>query len=179
MKQNIEIETFICCFITLFDGIMTALDKNSLDLEENPTYTISECIVEPLTDDSVCTKSSLSSIPIEIDVEIIELTKTTQNKEAFRTEKQLSTQGKRKTYQVSVPSGVICLDISVKGKHKNNKICLDIYTPTGECCGKPCSTGTITRRISPKGSKYLRQGKWMFTVSGDEDYTFKAKAHCN
>lgn len=158
---------------------MTALDKNNLDLEVNPTYVVNDCIVEPLTDDSVCTKSSLSSIPIEKDVEIIELTETTQNEEAFRTDKQLLTQGKRKTYQVSVTSGVKCLDIYVKGKHKNNKICLAIYTPTGACCGKPCSTGTVTRRISPKGSKYLQQGKWMFTVSGDEDYTFKAKAHCS
>lgn len=128
-----------------------------------------------MTDDSVCTKSSLSSIPIEKDTEVIELTKIAKSKETFRTDKQFKTQGKQRSYKVSVPPGAIYLDIQVEARvHKNNKISLTIYTPTRDPNGPYYGTGSITHRIS--GSKYVQQGDWMLAVSGDDDYTIKSKA---
>ncbi|WP_292389742.1 hypothetical protein [Methanosarcina sp. UBA5] len=163
---------------------MTASNKENLDLEVNPTCTVNECIIEPLTDDSFCTKSSLSSIPIEEDVkltgekdvELTELAKPTKSKTL--TAKQFVTQRKRKTYTATVPSGVKCLDISVTGIHNNYKLSLTIYTPTGECCGTFYGTGNITRRIFGAGNKQLPQGKWRLVVSGDEGYKVKVSRHC-
>lgn len=167
-------------YYTFFGDIITASNKENLDLEVKPVYTVSECIEEPLTDDSVCTEGSLSSIPIEKDVEVIEPKKTAISKEISRTDKQFITQGTRKSYQSHIDSGVIYLDVQVEAKvHKNNKICLTSYAPTGEDYGTICRTGIVTGRIPPKpGSKYLPQGNWKFVVSGDDDYIFKKpRAH--
>jgi hypothetical protein len=154
---------------------MTASNKENLDPEVNSIYSVEECIDESVTDDSVCTKNPLSSIPIEKDIEVIELTKTTKSKETFRTDKQFKTQGKQRSYKVSVPPRAIYLDIQVEARvHKNNKLSLTIYTPKRDPNGPYYGTGSITHRIS--GSKYVQQGDWMLAVSGDDDYTIKSKA---
>ncbi len=128
-----------------------------------------------MTDDFVCTKIPLYSIPIEKDAEVTELTKTTESKETFRTDKHFKTQGKQRSYKVSVPPGAKYLDIQVEARvHKNNKLSLTIYTPTRDPNGPYYGTGSITHRIS--GSKYVQQGDWMLVVSGDDDYTIKSKA---
>lgn len=167
--------TYTLFYRTCLVIIMTASNKEDLDLEANSAYTISECTDEPLIGGSLCTEKSLSSIPIKEDVELTGLTKPTESKKA--TSKQFSiTQGKRKSFQVSVPPRATCLDISVKGRHKN-RTSLTVYTPTGKFCGTRYGIGSISCRIRSNESKYIQQGKWMLVVSGDEGYTINASAH--
>jgi hypothetical protein len=155
---------------------MTASNKEDLDLEANSAYTISECTDEPLIDRSLCTERSLSSIPIEEDVELTGLTKTTESKKA--TAKQFSiTQGKQSSHKTNIHPKVTCFDLSVKGKH-NNKMSVDIYTPKGQYWGTSNGTGSIGCCIHHRnGSKYVPQGWWKLAVSGDEVSSIKAFEH--
>lgn len=174
---------------TLFGDIITELDNKNTDMEVNSTYTVTECIDEPLADDSVDTKGSLSSIPLEKDVELIELEKTTKNIFAFKTAKQVITQGNKKYYKVSVGHRVTLLDIDLNWGNKNSRLSVTVYTPTGSSSGTYYDTsdglrnGRIVLRIKPKsGKKYLQEGSWKFkvygeSIRGNEDYTFKADAH--
>lgn|GEM_PF-1326777 len=188
-QTDINRNIYTLFYYTLFGDIITELDNKNTYLEVNSTYTVNECIDEPLADDSVGTKGSLSSIPIEKDVELIELTKTTKNIFAFKTAKQVITQGNKKYYKVSVGHGVTLLDIDLNWGNKNSRLSVTVYTPTGGSSGTYYDTsdglrnGRIVLRIKPKsGKKYLQEGSWKFKVYGEsvrgtEDYTFKADAH--
>ena len=188
-QTDINRNIYTLFYYTLFGDIITELDNKNTYLEVNSTYTVNECIDEPLADDSVGTKGSLSSIPIEKDVELIELTKTTKNIFAFKTAKQVITQGNKKYYKVSVGHGVTLLDIDLNWGNKISRLSVTVYTPTGGSSGTYYDTsdglrnGRIVLRIKPKsGKKYLQEGSWKFKVYGEsvrgtEDYTFKADAH--
>jgi ribosomal protein L16 Arg81 hydroxylase len=184
------IKRLICCFYyTFFGDFITNPNKENSNLEVNSTYIVNECIDDPMTDDSVHTKRALSSIPIEKDVELIELKKTTKSLVALKAAMQLIKKGQAKYCKNSVESGVTLLDIDLNWGNKNSRLSLTTYLPKGGSYGPHYDTsngvadGRIVLRIKPKtGSRYLQQGDWMFKVYGEsvsetEDYTFRSEKH--
>lgn len=162
---------------------MTVSKVEYSDPKGNDPKGESRCVVTEYTVAQMAAEKS-AIIPIEKEVEQIELQKETGDYFALSAAAKTITQGVVKASKAHIDSGVKFLDIKLSWEHKNNKLSLTVYDPQGNVYGPyNNNSGTTIIRINPPtGKTYVPSGYWRFniygqSVTGTENYTLSIVGH--